>query len=368
MGTPERRPERGPAARIDAYLADDGAMLRRRGLRGKSIELYAFLCRLCGPGEDRVIYAYQYELAEDLQRLAGTSAGYKPADLTKKLQTLQLRGFVRIVAGDGYCVEIVPADAVPVATSRSRLAVVAPAGDRQGLLFDEEHPVLALFSPDSEPNSEPDSDNKKRNSVSVSVSGEKRNSVSVSPADRSIYPRAPAVDVEDEDEVESTDEGCAFKSEDLQTASDPVTPAEAATAAAALGQVEARWKRAGLRPPKDPDQLAEDRSILRRAHVLLQRGLLPETVFAEAVDRPVEQRERGRRVAKPYAQATKRLFQHRGFGRLLGAVREPIAARPDSEGPKTRGSPPPPMTSEDFLAAAAQAGIRLPASTISKKG
>lgn len=349
----ERAAGFNPPRDIDRYLEDDAAYLRRRGLRGKSIELYAFLCRLCGPGEDRLIYVYQYELAEDLQRLAGKPAGYKPADLTKKLQTLQLRGFVRIIAGDGYCVEIVPADAVPVATSRSRLAVVSPADGRQGLLFEDEQPVLGIFSPDSD-------NNKKRNSVSVSisVSCEKRNSVSVSPSDRSIYPRAPAVEDEVEDEDESTGTNSEQADKSLEQAAAPVTRQEAAEASRALREIEARWAAVGLSPTRDRRQCAEDRSIIRRAHVLLQRGLIPESIVAEAIATPIDRRRQGRHVAKPAAQLTKRLFAYPGFARLLGAVREPLPDRA-AEPPPARTSQP--LTSEQLVAAAAAAGIRLPA-------
>lgn len=359
-----------PPRDIDRYLEDDAAYLRRRGLTRPSIELYVLLCRLCEPGQSRLVYAYQSDLVAVLRRMAPNARGMTESGLSRKLGTLSAFGFLAKAGGGlsdhDLVIELRSPETVAQTPARPRRPRVAtPESDRQPYLFAVEPEGIRLFVPSDEPSSEPA--DQELQLQPIAVSGAELQSVAVAVSNSTLYPRAPAVEDEVEDEDESTDEGCARQQEELAPASRPVTQAEAATAAAALRQVEARWKRAGLRPPKDPDQLAEDRSILRRAHVLLQRGLIPEAAWAEAIGRPVEQRARGRRVARPYAMLTKRLFQVRGFGRLLGSVREPIAARPADEHARTRASPPP-MTSAEFLDAAAAAGIRLPLPEASPNG
>lgn len=145
------------------------------------------------------------------------------------------------------------------------------------------------------------------------------------PEKHTSYPRtcagAHAVETS-RDETCRVDVDTSATLEKQDKARQPVTEAEHAAAADALRQVEQTWDRAGLRPAKEPDQRAEDRALIRRAHVLVQRGLIPESVLAEAIARPVDLRRQGRVVRKPAAVLTKRLFGSEGFRELVALVRE----------------------------------------------
>ncbi len=129
----------------------------------------------------------------------------------------------------------------------------------------------------------------------------------------------------DSDRVESGRVGIGICGEDEDSiASRPITPVEAEAAAEACHEMETRWRRVGLCPARDADQRARDRSLIRRAHVLVQRGLLPECVLADAMDGPVEMRLRQEPVHKPMAVVNSRLYGHADFGRLSKLVLEPL--------------------------------------------
>ena len=196
-----------PSRDIGSYDRTD---FKSRGLtRETSITLYRFLCRLCPPGQSRLVYEFQYLLTEDLQRLAGTRSGFRESSVTKKLQTLERHGFVRLSNSAGYIVEIIRPEEAS-ACRPPEIGSNAADIDHQGKLFAPPEPAERIES-ELEPATillfEP-AEKQKRNSVSISVSMEKRNSVSVS---RTIYPRASrAVDdeVDDDDEVESIEGFC----------------------------------------------------------------------------------------------------------------------------------------------------------------
>lgn len=98
--------------------------------------------------------------------------------------------------------------------------------------------------------------------------------------------------------------------------------------------------------------------------MLVQRGLLPESVLAEAIARPIDQRRQGRPVRKPAAMLTKRLFAHPGFRELVSLVRERLPP-PRAEPAGAAGDLPPPTerrpaTAEELAAWRAQAQAALP--------
>ncbi len=301
-----------PSRDVDRYGQE---VFTCRGLRTAAIDLYRFLCQLSEPGRTRLEYRFQYELANDLQRVAGTSKGFKPSDLTKKLQTLAKRGFVIVPDGsDGGCywVEILPPESVQLIRRKPRPpTVTTPPSDQQQQLFEPAEGTIGILQ-----------------------SGEdvKRNSVSVS---RTIYPRTHAV----EDEVESTAE--SLEGEELdpsvarrrslvrppdahERASDDVTDQEAARARGVLLEIEGKWGRVGLQMPERRTQREADRAMIRRTHVLLQRKIIPDWLLDGAVNRPIDNRRQGKPVNKPMSQFTKFLFEVPWFGRVLGRVKEPL--------------------------------------------
>lgn len=326
-----------PSADIDEYLADEAASLRRRGLTRPTIDLYVLLCRLCLPGSARLLYGYQSDLAADLRRLAPNVRGLTESQLCRKLATLADLGFIAKTGGGPWGDELVIVIQSPETVAerqkprRTRRPQVAatPDTDRQGRLFDDEPAAIRIYSPQDEP-AQPS-----LKSQSIVISAPESQSIVIleqpKPIEHTSYTRthacAPAVETR---RVETcrvdVDTSATFLDERAEE--QVVTPEEHAAAQLALRDMERTWGRVGLRPAKEPDQRAEDRALYRRAHVLVQRGRIPEHVLAEAAARPVDLRRQGRSVRKPAAVMTKRLFAHPGFRELVGQIREPLPSGP----------------------------------------
>jgi hypothetical protein len=280
--------------------------LRRRGLRQKSIELYRMLGGMCDTGQARLYYHLQRELVADLRRLVGDAPGFGQSDVTKKLQTLAARGFVRVTGGgvhaDYYCVELLPPDSVAEEAPRYRRpAVVTPTCDQQAQLFGG-GVTLLLYEPETTEKQHSDSVSKQH---SDSVSTEKRNSDSVS---RTIYPRARAVEDEDEDEDEDdSGENLDFDSPDSTSADvsaeQPIdaTDEQLDLAIAELTTIVAKFHRHHIRLPRPTAEEAEDDrphernfSMVVRAHIAVQLGWLTQDWFAGGVDAVVVERGKQR--------------------------------------------------------------------------
>jgi len=344
-----------PSRDIDAYLSDNAAPLKRRGLTPVSIELYVMLCRMCEPGQSRLVCGFQSDLAAELRRRAPNVRGMSEGAVCRKLAGLAEIELIKKRGGgpwgDDLVIDIRSPETVaeqPRKARRPRVAVT-PDVDRQASLFPQEPTSLRVFSPSEEP------DEQGTKSQSIVISEPKSQSIALleapKPAEHTSYTRtrvrAHAVDDEVEDEDESTGTKGVLSREVLEMARQPVAEEEAAEAGQALRDIERKWRQVGLEPAGDRDQLAEDRSIIRRSYVLFRRGLIPEEAWAEAVGNPIDRRRQGRRVKKPAAQFTRRMFQVPHFAKLLGAVRERLPRSDPTAAEQSR-----PMTREEFRAAA----------------
>ena len=158
-------------------------------------------------------------------------------------------------------------------------------------------------------------------------------------AEDTLYTRASRVEDEVDVDDESTVDGIESDSLDpsvarrqtlvcpdnsLERAAEEVTDVEAVNARESLEQIKRKWKRVGLEMTEQRSQRETDESIIRRSHVLMERGVIPEWLFAEAVNRPIGHRQQGKPVSKPAAQFTKIVFEVPWFGKVLGAVKEPL--------------------------------------------
>ena len=149
----------------------------------------------------------------------------------------------------------------------------------------------------------------------------------------------------------------------LQRAAMEVTDEEAMLARETLNEVERKWKRARLGMAERQSQREMDQSMIRRTHVLLQRGIIPEWLFAEAVDRPIDHRRQGKPVHKPASQFTKILYQVPWFGKALGAVKEPLPVEEPQHAVEPRRSQPQryiPPAPEEVAKSKAEARALLP--------
>lgn len=318
LETREFNPARDVPAMSDTFL-------RQHGLNGRgSLPFYRDLARLLGPGSTRLCFAAWTGLADALVRLRGDDRGLRQKNrLDDKLAQLRKQG---LICGRGYDLEFLPPDEWRprvVVDREPELRCVASLEHQASLFGTPEDATFRVFVGDEFPPA--------RAAKTESGSGFQESGFSAKPDPDSVlpvepytsYPRSRAVDddVVVVDEVDDDESKLIFKDEDFQKAALPVTQDEFRAAADYVGRIETRWRRLGL-PIAEGSQAVTDRSMFRRSHVLVQRGILPERYLSEAFEVPLAYLGSGRVPKKPASLVTGSLFAIKGFGGVLGKVRE----------------------------------------------
>ena len=267
-----------PSRDIDDYLVDDAKALRDRGLQKQSIRFYELLCRLCLPGETQLVYRLQDDLISDLMRLAPGEGGLSAGRVSEKFKTLVEYEFVaKSGGGQSGCplvVDFLPPDQAKQKPPRPRrpTVVITPAEERQGQFFDGGGPFRVVHADeDEQPKPKTFSVSKAQ---AFSVSAAESENVFGSAPEHTFYTRVCGVESIVEDES-------------TETSSKEISEEELLEAKHAWRLTVAKWRARGITHRIVGGGGEKNVKAFLKAHVLLQRGQLSESIYAAAAAAPL---------------------------------------------------------------------------------